>query len=164
VNVIEASGLGKRHGMFWALRECSLAVPAGHVTALVGPNGAGKTTLLHMVVGLSRPDGGRLAVLGGERPGSPAALAGIGFVPQHMSLYRELTVAATLHLARNLDRRWDQPRARARLDELAIPLRRRVGSLSSGQQAQLALTLAMAKRPRLLVLDEPLAWLDPLAR
>jgi ABC-2 type transport system ATP-binding protein len=164
MNVIEASGLGKRHGRSWALRECTLAIPAGHVTALVGPNGAGKTTLLHMVVGLSRPDAGRLAVLGGERPGSPAALVGTGFVPQHMSLYRDLTVADTVHLARNLNQRWDQPWTRARLDELAIPLKRRVGRLSGGQRVQLALTLAIAKRPRLLVLDEPLAQLDPLAR
>ena len=164
MNMIECSGLGKRYRRSWALRDCTLAVPGGRVAALVGPNGAGKTTLLHLTVGLLGPTAGQIRVLGSERPGSPAALVGIGFVAQDTPLYKNLPVADMLHLGRNLNRRWDQPYARSRLAELGIPLDRRVGKLSGGQQAQLALTLALARHPQLLVLDEPLAMLDPLAR
>jgi ABC-2 type transport system ATP-binding protein len=164
MNVIEACGLGKRYGSTWALRECTLAIPAGHVAALVGPNGAGKTTLLNLAVGLAEPSAGSITVLGGPPPGSPAALDGIAFVAQDTPLYRNLSAADMLHLTRNLNRRFDQPYAEARLDELGIPLGRRAGKLSGGQRAQLALTLALARRPRLLVLDEPVAMLDPVAR
>jgi ABC-2 type transport system ATP-binding protein len=164
MNVVETSGLGKRYGRTWALRDAALAIPAGFVVALVGPNGAGKTTLLHMSVGLTCPTAGQVTVLGSEPAGSPAALDQIAFVAQDAPLYKNLPVADMLHLTRNLNRRWDQRRAEARLGELSIPLDRKVGKLSGGQQAQLALTLALARRPRLLVLDEPLASLDPLAR
>jgi ABC-2 type transport system ATP-binding protein len=164
MNVIEASGLGKRYGRTWALRECSLAVPAGHVAALVGPNGAGKTTLLNLAVGLAAPSAGAVTVLGGRSAGSPAALDGIAFVAQDTPLYKNLPVADMLHLTRNLNRRFDQRYAETRLGELGIPLKRKAGKLSGGQQAQLALTLALARRPRLLVLDEPVAMLDPVAR
>ncbi len=163
-NVIETSGLGKRYGTTWALRECTLAIPTGHVTALVGPNGAGKTTLLNLAVGLAEPSAGSVTVLGGHPAGSPAALDGIAFVAQDTPLYKNLSVADMLHLTRNLNRRFDQPYARARLAELGIPLKRKTGKLSGGPQAQLALTLALARRPRLLVLDEPVAMLDPIAR
>src|SRR5262249_23181382 len=164
VNVIETSGLGKRYGRTWALKDAALAIPAGYVVALVGPNGAGKTTMLHMSVGLIRPTTGQVTVLGGESAGSPDALDHIAFVAQDAPLYKNLSVTDMLHLTRNLNRRWDQQRAETRLSELNIPLDRKVGKLSGGQQAQLALTLALARRPRLLVLDEPLASLDPLAR
>jgi ABC-2 type transport system ATP-binding protein len=164
MNVIEASGLGKRYRRSWALRDCTLEVPAGRVTALVGPNGAGKSTLLNLAVGLTAPSAGTVTVLGGRRAGSPAALDGIAFVAQDTPLYKTLTVADMIYLTRSLNRRFDQPYARARLDELGIPPRRRAGKLSGGQQAQLALTLALARRPRLLVLDEPVAMLDPVAR
>jgi ABC-2 type transport system ATP-binding protein len=164
MNVIETSGLGKRYGSTWALRECTLAVPAGHVAALVGPNGAGKTTLLNLAVGLAAPTAGAVTVLGGRPAGSPAALDGIGFVAQDTPLYKNLSAADMLHLTRNLNRRFDQDYAETRLGELGIPLNRKAGKLSGGQQAQLALTLALARRPRLLVLDEPVAMLDPLAR
>jgi ABC-2 type transport system ATP-binding protein len=164
MNVVEASGLGKRYGRTWALRECTLAVPAGRVTALVGPNGAGKTTLLNLAVGLTAPSAGDVSVLGGRRAGSPAALDGIAFVAQDTPLYKNLSVADMIYVTRSLNRRFDQPYARARLDELGIPPRRKTGKLSGGQQAQLALTLALARRPRLLVLDEPVAALDPIAR
>ncbi len=164
MNVIEASGLGKRYGGTWALRECSLAIPAGHVAALVGPNGAGKTTLLNLAVGLAAPSAGCVTVLGGLPAGSPGALDGIAFVAQDTPVYRNLSVADMLHLTRSLNRRFDQSYARARLNELGIPLKRKAGRLSGGQQAQLALTLALARRPRLLVLDEPVAMLDPVAR
>jgi ABC-2 type transport system ATP-binding protein len=164
MNVIEASGLGKRYGSTWALRQCTLAIPDGHVVALVGPNGAGKTTLLNLAVGLSVPTAGTVTVLGGTPAGSPAALDGIAFVAQDTPLYKSLSAADMLHLTRNLNRRFDQDYAKTRLDELGIPLTRKAGKLSGGQQAQLALTLALGRRPRLLVLDEPMASLDPLAR
>jgi ABC-2 type transport system ATP-binding protein len=164
MNIIEASGLGKRYGSTWALRECTLAIPAGHVAALVGPNGAGKTTLLNLAVGLAAPSAGAVTVLGGRPAGSPAALDGIAFVAQDTPLYKNLPAADMMHLTRNLNRRFDQAYAEARLAELGIPLKRKAGKLSGGQQAQLALTLALARRPRLLVLDEPVAMLDPVAR
>jgi ABC-2 type transport system ATP-binding protein len=164
MNVIEASGLGKRYGNSWALRECTLAIPAGHVAALVGPNGAGKTTLLNLAVGLAAPSAGVVTVLGGRPAGSPAALDGIAFVAQDTLVYKNLSAADMLHLTRNLNRRFDQRYAEARLGELGIPLKRKAGRLSGGQQAQLALTLALARRPRLLLLDEPVAMLDPIAR
>ena len=164
MNIIEASGLGKRYGSTWALRDCALAIPAGHVAALVGPNGAGKTTLLNLAVGLAAPTAGIITVLGGRPAGSPAALDGIAFVAQNTPLYKNLSGADMLHLTRNLNRRFDQGYAQARLGELGIPLKQKAGQLSGGQQAQLALTLALARRPRLLVLDEPMAMLDPLAR
>src|SRR6266508_3494443 len=161
MNVIEASGLGKRYGGTWALRECTLAVPAGHVAALVGPNGAGKTTLLNLAVGLTAPSAGGVTVLGGRPAGSPAALDGIAFVAQDTPLYKNLSAADMLHLTRNLNRRFDQPYAQARLGELGIPLQRKAGRLSGGQQAQLALTLALARRPR--VLTGPAAEADRYA-
>ncbi len=164
MNIIEASGLGKRYGSTWALRECTLAIPAGHVAALVGPNGAGKTTLLNLAVGLAEPTAGSVTVLGGQPAGSPVALNGIAFVAQDTPLYKNLSVADMLHLTRNLNRRFDQRYAKTRLAELGVPLNRKAGKLSGGQQAQLALTLALARRPRLLVLDEPVAMLDPVAR
>jgi ABC-2 type transport system ATP-binding protein len=164
MNIIETSGLGKRYGSTWALHECTLAIPAGHVAALVGPNGAGKSTLLNLAVGLAEPTAGVVTVLGGLPAGSPAALDGIAFVAQDTPLYRNLSAADMLHLTRNLNRRFDQHYAETRLGELGIPLKRKAGKLSGGQQAQLALTLALARRPRLLVLDEPVAMLDPIAR
>jgi ABC-2 type transport system ATP-binding protein len=164
MNVIEARGLGKRYGGTWALRECSLAIPEGHVAALVGPNGAGKTTLLNLAAGLAAPSAGAVTVLGGRPAGSPSALDGIAFVAQDTPLYKNLSVADMMHLTANLNRRFDQGYAKARLDELGIPCKRKAGKLSGGQQAQLALTLALARRPRLLVLDEPVAMLDPVAR
>jgi ABC-2 type transport system ATP-binding protein len=164
LNVVATAGLGKRYRLTWALRDCTLTIPGGRVVALVGPNGAGKTTLLHMAVGLTTPTVGAVTVLGGEPAGSPGALDRIAFVAQDAPLYKNLPVAAMLGVARDLNRRWDQQRAEARLAELGIPLKRKVGSLSGGQKAQLALTIALARMPDLLVLDEPMAALDPLAR
>jgi ABC-2 type transport system ATP-binding protein len=164
MNIIETSGLGKRYGGTWALRECSLAIPPGHVAALVGPNGAGKTTLLNLAVGLAEPSAGAVTVLGARPAGSPAALDGIAFVAQDTPVYKNLSAADMMHLTRNLNRRFDQAYAEARLAELGIPPKRKAGKLSGGQQAQLALTLALARRPRLLILDEPVAMLDPIAR
>ena len=164
MNVIECRGLTKRYRRSWALRDCGLAIPSGHVVALVGPNGAGKTTLLNIAAGLLRPSAGCITVLGGQRPGSGAARAGIGFVSQDAPLYGHLAAGDFLRLAGNLNVTWDHDRALARVADLRIPLGRKVRALSGGQRAQLALTVALAKRPRLLILDEPLASLDPLAR
>lgn len=164
MNVIETAGLGRKYGRTWALRDCSIAIPEGHLVALVGPNGAGKSTLLNIVVGLTAPSQGEIRVLGGEPAGSPAALGGIAFVAQDMPLYRRYTVRDMLHLTRNLNLSFDTAYATQRLAELEIDPKQRTGTLSGGQRAQLALTLALARRPRLLVLDEPTAPLDPLAR
>jgi ABC-2 type transport system ATP-binding protein len=160
-----ADGLGKRYGGTWALRDCTLDIPAGSVTALVGPNGAGKTTLLQLVVGLSRPTVGSVTVLGANPVAEPeSVLRRVGFVAQEHPLYAGFTVAETLKLGRKLNPGWDDELAHVRVEQLGLPLGRKVGKLSGGQQAQVALTLALAKRPDLLVLDEPVASLDPLAR
>lgn len=162
---LETAGLGLRYGRVWALRDCSLRLPAGSVTALVGPNGAGKTTLLHLVTGLLRPTEGTVEVFGHDaRAGSAEALAQVAFVAQEHPLYRGFSVADLLRMGGALNLRWDRPLAERRLRELGIPLTKRAGALSGGQQAQVALALALAKRPALLVLDEPLASLDPVAR
>jgi ABC-2 type transport system ATP-binding protein len=162
---VRAEALGKRYGSTWALRDCTLEVPAGAVTALVGPNGAGKTTLLQLAIGLSRPTVGEVHVLGCEpRADAASLLPLVGFVAQDHPLHRGFTVAETLRLGRCLNPTWDEEAARRRLARLAIPLDRKAGKLSGGQQAQVALTIALAKRPELLILDEPVASLDPLAR
>ena len=164
-NTLETIRLGKRYGRTWALRDCSLVLPAGRVAALVGPNGAGKTTLLHLAVGLLQPTAGDIKIFG-QRPSTQPkeVLSGIGFVAQDHPLYRGFTVEEMLRLGRKLNVRWDDQLAHARIQKLGIPLDRRVGKLSGGQQAQAALVLALAKHPDLLLLDEPLASLDPLAR
>ncbi|MCW2894304.1 MAG: transporter ATP-binding protein [Actinomycetia bacterium] len=162
--VIQASGLGKQYRRTWALRDCTLAIPEGRVTGLVGPNGAGKTTLLRLAGGLLAPTRGTISVLG-ERPAAgPAQLARIGFVAQDTPVYARMTVAGHLRLGAWLNPGWDDKLARQRIGQLGLDPRQRAGSLSGGQRAQLALTLALAKRPELLVLDEPVASLDPLAR
>ena len=164
MNIIETTGLSKQYGKSWALRDCTMAVPEGHLAALVGPNGAGKSTLMNMAVGLSVPTTGTVTVLGGSPTGSPAALDGIAFMAQDAPLYKNFSAADMLHLTRNLNRSFDDSYAKQRLDGLGIPLNKKSGKLSGGQQAQLALTLALARHPRLLILDEPLSALDPLAR
>ncbi len=138
MNVIESRGLGKRYRSTWALRDCNLAIPQGHVAALVGPNGAGKTTLLNLTVGLAAPTAGVVTVLGGVLAGSPEALDGIAFVAQDTPLYKNLSAADMLHMSRSLNRRFDELYAKARLRELGIPLDRIAGKMSGGQQAQLA--------------------------
>ena len=164
MNVIETHSLGKSYRSTRALRDCTLAIPAGHVVALVGPNGAGKSTLLNLAVGLAIPSEGELTVLGGYRAGSPQARDGIAFVAQDTPLFKNLSAADLLHLTRNMNRCFDQHYAEQRLGELGMPLAQKAGKMSGGQQAQLALTLALARRPVLLVLDEPMAMLDPIAR
>jgi ABC-2 type transport system ATP-binding protein len=163
MSAISTQGLGKRYGSKWALQDCTIEVPEGSVTALVGPNGAGKTTLLQLAVGLTRPSAGDVTVLG-LSPRDPALLARVGFVGQEHPLHRGFTVAETLKLGRKLNPGWDDALAHERVQRLDLPLDRAVGRLSGGQRAQVALTVAVAKRPELLLLDEPVASLDPLAR
>ena len=162
---LETRALGKRYGKKWALRDCTLELPVGCVAALVGPNGAGKTTLLHLAVGLVAPSVGSVRVLGEsarERP--DIVLPRVGFVAQDHPLYRRFRLAEMLKACAKLNKSWDQDLALRRLERLRIPLDQRIETLSGGQQAQVALTLALGKRPDLLVLDEPVAALDPLAR
>jgi ABC-2 type transport system ATP-binding protein len=164
--ILEAHAVGKRYGRGrWALRNVDLAVPEGSITALVGPNGSGKSTLLKGWIAYERPTEGRLLVDGIDpwRRRS-AAIQRIGYVPQAPSLYRELTVAEHLRLAATLRPRFDAPLATRRLDELDIPLAARTAELSGGQQAQVTLAIALGTRAPVLLLDEPLASLDPLAR
>jgi ABC-2 type transport system ATP-binding protein len=162
---LETNGLGRRYGSQWALRDCTLEIPRGSVTALVGPNGAGKTTLLRLAVGLTRPTAGSVRVLGLDPHADAAeALPRVGFLAQEHPLFGGFTVEEMLRVGRELNPAWDDAAARARIGELDLPLRKKVRSLSGGQRAQVALTLALAKRPELLLLDEPVASLDPLAR
>ncbi len=164
MNVIETHALGKSYGATRALHDCTLAIPDAHIVALVGPNGAGKSTLLNLAVGLATPSAGEVTVLGGFPAGSLPALDGIAFVAQDTPLFKNLSAADLIHMTRNLNLRFDQSYAEERLGELGIPLQQKAGKMSGGQQAQLALSLALARRPQLLVLDEPMAMLDPLAR
>jgi ABC-2 type transport system ATP-binding protein len=162
--VIQASGLGKQYRRTWALRDCTLAIPEGRVVGLVGPNGAGKTTLLRLAAGMLAPTRGTITVFGHRSAARPAQLARVGFVAQNTPAYDRMTVADHLRLGAWLNPGWDGDLARRRIGELGLDPKQRAGSLSGGQRAQLALTLALAKRPGLLILDEPVAALDPLAR
>jgi ABC-2 type transport system ATP-binding protein len=161
---IITAGLGKRFGRTWAVRDCTFEVPAGSLCALVGGNGAGKTTLLRMLVGLSRPTVGKLDVAGRPPADNVSFLADVGFLAQETPLYRRWTAEDHLAFGAHLNPRWDDAGTRDRLGRLGIPLDRRVETLSGGMRAQVALALALGKRPRVLLLDEPVAALDPLAR
>jgi ABC-2 type transport system ATP-binding protein len=162
--VIETDGLGKRYRKLWALADCTLAIPAGHVVGLVGPNGAGKTTLIELATGMLAPTTGTIEVLGGRPVSGPAQLARVGYLAQDAPLYAGLSVADHLKLGARLNPGWNAAQARNRVERLELDPRQKAGTLSGGQRAQLALTLATAKRPELLILDEPVASLDPLAR
>ena len=162
--VLETSGLGKAYRRTWALRDCTLAIPQGHVVGLVGPNGAGKTTLLQLATGQLTPTRGTISVLGARPAASPAQLARVGFVEQDTPVYARLRVADHLRLGAWLNPGWDGELAQRRIGQLGLDPSQRAGALSGGQRAQLALTMALAKRPELLLLDEPVASLDPLAR
>lgn len=163
-SVLQAESLSKRYGRRVALSECNLAIPAGHVVGLVGPNGAGKTTLLQIAVGLLPPTSGTVTVLGGPPGDGPRQLARVGFVAQDTPVYPGLTVGDHLRFGAHTNPGWDSDLARDRVAALGLDVSQKAGRLSGGQRAQLALTLAIAKRPDLLVLDEPVASLDPLAR
>ncbi len=162
---VEATGLGKRFGRSWGLRDCSVRIPPGRIAALVGPNGAGKTTFLHLAAGLLRPTAGEIRVLGRlPNPEPRFLLDRVGFIAQDAPLYTGFSVADTLHLGRALNVRFDADAAAKRLRDLGIPFERRIGKLSGGQRSQVALSVVLGKRPELLLLDEPVARLDPLAR
>jgi ABC-2 type transport system ATP-binding protein len=163
--VIQTRGLVKQFRRVTALSDCDVTVPEGCICALIGPNGAGKTTLLRLLSGLARPTAGQMSVLGGAPRQDPAWLAEVGFLAQEIPLYRRFTAEEHISIGAHLNRRrWDAALVRDRLKSLNIPLDRAAGSLSGGQRAQLALTLTLAKKPRLVLLDEPVAALDPLAR
>jgi len=164
IAAVEARGLGKQYRRTWALRDCTLAIPEGHVVGLVGPNGAGKTTLLRLATGQLTPTRGTIRVLGEPPAASPAQLAQVGYVAQDTPVYVRMRVADHLRLGSWLNHGWDNELAQRRITQLGLDPRQRAGSLSGGQRAQLALTLALAKQPELLLLDEPVASLDPLAR
>jgi ABC-2 type transport system ATP-binding protein len=161
---VQARGLGRQYGRTWALSDCTLDVPAGCITGLVGPNGAGKTTLLNLITGMLRPTSGTITVLGGTPGNGTAQLRKVGYVAQETPVYPGLTVADHLRFGARANSGWDAELAQRRIDQLVLDPRQKAGRLSGGQRAQLALTLAMARRPELLVLDEPVASLDPLAR
>jgi len=161
---LQAQGLGKKYGRRWALSDCTLDVPAGRVVGLVGPNGAGKSTLLNLAVGLLAQTTGTIEVLGGPPAASTAQLAKVGFVAQDTPTYARLSIADHLRLGARLNPGWDDKVAQTRIQRLGLDPKQRAGKLSGGQRAQLALTLGIAKRPELLILDEPVASLDPLAR
>ncbi len=163
-SAIDTQGLTKRYGRRSALSGCTLSIPAGKVVGLVGPNGAGKTTLLHLAVGLLEPSAGRIEVLGHRPAESSEQLARVGFVAQNTPLYASMTVGDHLRLGGWVNPTWDEDLALERVEHLGLDVSQKAGTLSGGQRAQLALTLAVAKRPELLVLDEPVASLDPLAR
>jgi ABC-2 type transport system ATP-binding protein len=162
--ILRTASLGKRYRRRWALQDCTLEIQAGHVTGLVGPNGAGKTTLLSLAAGLLTPTTGTIEVCGGRPAAGPAELAKVGFVAQDTPTYSGLTVDEHLRLGAHLNPQWDETVARSRIARLGLDPGQRAGRLSGGQRAQLALTIGLAKRPELLLLDEPVASLDPLAR
>jgi ABC-2 type transport system ATP-binding protein len=162
--VVTASGLGKRYGRKWALSDCSVSIPAGMVVGLVGPNGAGKSTFIGLMTATLGPDAGSIEVLGEPARNSAAQLARVGYVAQGTPVYGSLSVADHLRFGARTNPGWDGGLAAGRIKDVGLDLRQKAGKLSGGQQAQLALTLGLAKRPELLILDEPIASLDPLAR
>jgi ABC-2 type transport system ATP-binding protein len=163
-SAIQTQGLGKRYGSKDALSDCTLDIPAGRVVGLVGPNGAGKSTLLNLAVGMLQPTSGSIEVLGGRPAEDPAQLAKVGFVAQDTPTYGGLSIGDHLRFGAQLNPAWDDALARQRIERLGLDFSQKARKLSGGQRAQLALTLGVAKRPELLILDEPVASLDPLAR
>ncbi|WP_262059800.1 ABC transporter ATP-binding protein [Streptomyces sp. STR69] len=160
---LEAVGLGRRYRRGWALRDCSFRLPAGRICALVGPNGAGKTTLLSLAAGLLEPSTGTIR-LGGHPARSVEARQHTAFLSQEKALYPRFRVSETLRMGRELNPTWHQETAERIVAAGDIPLDARVGTLSGGQRTRVAFALALGKRPRLLLLDEPMADLDPLVR
>ncbi|MEV4481485.1 ABC transporter ATP-binding protein [Micromonospora coxensis] len=162
--LLHAARLTKRYGRRTALADCELQIPRGHIVGLVGPNGAGKSTLLQLACGLVRPTSGTLSVLGATPAADAAHLARVGFVAQDTPVYASLSVADHLRMGAWLNPSWDPALATRRIGEVGLDLAQKAGRLSGGQRAQLAMTIAAAKRPELLIFDEPAAALDPLAR
>src|ERR1039457_5254979 len=154
--VIEASGLGKQYRRTWALRDCTLAIPDGHVVGLVGPNGAGKTTLLHLSAGLLTSTRGTISVLGEPPAVSPAQLARVGFVAQDTPVYARMTVADHLRLGAWLNPGWDEKLEQRRTGQLGLAPRRGAGALSGGQRAQFFFNDTADTGPYPLSLHDPL--------
>jgi ABC-2 type transport system ATP-binding protein len=163
-SVLETEGLTKRYRNKTALSNCTINVPQGHVVGLVGPNGSGKSTLLNIASGVLSPTSGSVLVFGESPASSPAQLQRVGFVAQDTPVYPGFSVREHLLYGKHVNPRWDDELAGRRIEQLGLDRRQRAGKLSGGQRAQLALTLAIAKRPDFLLLDEPVASLDPLAR
>ena len=162
---LEADALGKRYGHKWGLQDCSIRLPVGRVAALVGPNGSGKSTLLKMAAGITRPSAGDIRVFGhSPQDQTVEVLRQIGYLDQERPLYRPFRVQEMLKFGRRLNPNWDDALARGYLTDLEISSDAKISDLSVGQQAQVALTMCLAKRPALLLLDEPVAALDPVAR
>jgi ABC-2 type transport system ATP-binding protein len=164
VTILRAHGLGKKYKRKWALTGCSVEIEPGHVTGLVGPNGAGKSTLLNIASGMLEPTTGTIEVCGGVPGSGPEQLAKVGYVAQNTPIYANLTIEDHLRLGAHLNPGWDDKLAQRRIERLGLDPKQHAGKLSGGQRAQLALTIGIAKRPELLLLDEPVAALDPLAR
>ncbi|MBE1501751.1 ABC-2 type transport system ATP-binding protein [Amycolatopsis lexingtonensis] len=164
MSVLRAQGLGKKYKRTWALSGCTLEIEPGHVTGLVGPNGAGKSTLLNIASGMLEPTTGTIEVCGGVPGSGPDQLAKVGYVAQNTPVYSGLSIEEHLRLGAHLNPRWDTALAEKRIERLGLDPKQHAGKLSGGQRAQLALTIGIAKRPELLLLDEPVAALDPLAR
>ncbi|MHC3455735.1 ABC transporter ATP-binding protein [Streptomyces prasinus] len=162
-NVLSAEGLGKRYRRGWALQDCTLRLPRGRVGALVGPNGAGKSTLMALATGLLEPTTGEIRVLG-DVPGRRGTHPRLAFLAQDKPLYRRFTVEEMLRAGQALNERWDHAYARGLVEAAGVPMGARVSTLSGGQRTRVALAVALGRRPELIVLDEPLADLDPLAR
>ena len=164
MTALRAQGLGKKYKRKWALTDCTLEIEAGHVTGLVGPNGAGKSTLLNIAAGMLEPTAGTIEVCGGVPGSGPAQLAKVGYVAQNTPIYAHLSIEDHLRLGEKLNPQWDAGLAKQRIQQLGLDPQQHAGKLSGGQRAQLALTMGIAKQPELLLLDEPVAALDPLAR
>ncbi len=164
ISALTATGLGKCFGRKWALRDCTVEIEQGRVAGLVGPNGAGKSTLLNLMAGLLAPSEGSLEVAGNRPAIDEEQLGRVGFLAQDSPVYASLTVADHLRFGAHMNPRWDRAFAQERVTAIDLDPKQRAGKLSGGQRAQLALTIALAKRPELLLLDEPVASLDPLAR
>jgi ABC-2 type transport system ATP-binding protein len=150
---LEAVGLGKQYRRGWALRDCTFELPAGSIAALVGPNGAGKSTLMHLTNGLLRPTTGHVR-----------AHQKLAFLAQDKPLYRRFTVAEMLRAGASMNTDWDNAYATKLVEEAEVPMQARIGTLSGGQRTRVALAVALGRRPQLIMLDEPLSDLDPLAR
>lgn len=158
-----AESLGKKYRRGWALQETSLVIPRNRIVALVGPNGAGKSTLMGLITGLLRPTTGWISVFG-DRPTGAGLHPAVSYLAQQKPLYQQFTVAETLTFGARTNPTWDQSYAEHLIEQAAVPMDAKVGTLSGGQRTRVALALALGKRPSLLLLDEPLADLDPLAR
>lgn len=163
-SALATEALTKRYGRKTALNDCTLEIPEGRVVGLVGPNGSGKTTLLNLAAGLLSPTSGSLAVLGETPSDDPKHLERVSFVAQDTPVYSAMSINDHVGYGAHVNRRWDAALAARRIADLGLDPRQRAGKLSGGQRSQLALTLAIAKRPEFLILDEPVAALDPLAR